>query len=164
MIGRVFVLLGLLLAPAVEAEEGESFSRFRLLTNTGERIQGMDARLTADTIEARKTDGSPITFSRDQLRALDVSKGTNAGRGAAIGASIGLITGLLAILQVGMDETRELKEGAAAGVTIGLTVGGGLIGTAVGASRPRWESIPLRTARTSSPENLCMVQLVRLRF
>jgi hypothetical protein len=143
------------------AGDPESLSRFRLLTDTGQHIEGKDARLTADSLVARRSDGVSITLSRDRIRALDVSKGTNAGRAAAIGAGIGLLTGLLAIIQVSTDDTRVLKKGAAAGLTVGLTAGGGLIGFAVGSSSPRWQSVPLRTASVTPPDGFYIVHVVR---
>lgn len=142
----------------------ESFSRFRLLADTGQRIEGRDAQLTADSLVALRSDGVPITLPRDRIRALDVSKGTNAGRAAAIGAGIGLLTGLLAIAQVSMDDTRQLKRGAAVVLPIGLTAGGGLIGLVVGSSSPRWESVPLRTASVTPPDGLCIVHVIRFSF
>ena len=166
-IGTFFALFVLAVAlgaagPSM-ASDLDSFSRFRLLTSTGERVEGRNARLGADSLMAFDLDGKSFALSRDRIRVLDVSKGTNAGRGAAIGAGMGLLIGLLAAINVGMDDRYQLDGSAAVSVTAGLTVVGGLVGLAVGSSSPRWQSLPVRVAGVT-PEGRAYAVSVSLRF
>ena len=163
---RIFALLGLALslsAACASASDLDSFSRFRLLTTTGERVEGRNARLGADSLIALDLHGKPFALPRERIRVLDVSKGTNAGRGAAIGAGLGLLTGLLAAVQVGMDDRNQLDGSAAVQVTAGLTAAGALIGLAVGSSSPRWQPVSVRVTGVTSEDRAYAVS-VSFRF
>ena len=137
------VLLVIAGIPALAFPEDREFSNFRVLLKDGTRIRGSEGRLTSERLEGTARLGKTVSVPRHDIQALDVSQGSQAGKGFAIGATSGLLTGLLAIAQVGLDETQQLNEGAAVGITAGLTVGGGLIGAAVGSRYKRWSSVPL---------------------
>lgn len=150
---RIAIVLVLMLAKDISAQtEVRTFSRFRTLLQTGERIEGREGRLTTTALEGISSAGAQIKIPMSDIRALDISAGSHMGKGAAIGASLGLLTGLLAIVQVSLREDTELKDDAAVGLTVGLTVGGGLIGALVGASYTRWERVHIPVGLSFYPE------------
>jgi hypothetical protein len=148
----VILALALLIPQSVCAQHADrTFHHFRMRLMTGEHIEGTNGVLTDTTFQGRSKKGDPVDIPRGDIRALDISKGSQAGKGAAIGAAMGLFTGLLAIAQVSADKTKVLNKDAAAKLTIGLTIGGGLIGAAIGSGHRRWESVPVRTALWIAP-------------
>ena len=149
----VVLALALFVPQRVSAQHADrTFHRFRMLLNSGDRIEGTDGILSDTTFRGRANAGNSIDVPRASIRALDVSTSSEAGKYAAIGAGLGLLTGLLAIAQVSADPTRVLNTDAATAVTAALTVGGGLSGLAVGSGQRRWESVPLRTALRIAPD------------
>jgi hypothetical protein len=87
---------------------------------------------------------------RSDIRALDVSAGSQAGKGAAIGLGLGLLAVAAAAIQIGMDDTRVFKEDAGA-ILAGLTGTSVLTGAVIGSRYPRWKRVPVNTVLRLDP-------------
>lgn len=141
----VIILLLVLSQNAFAQSDGRTFSRFRVLLQSGERFEGRAGRLSGDALSGMSSAGEPVDVPIGSIRALDVSTGSEAGYWAVVGGVIGLSGALLAILQVEMDDSVELNSNAAVAVTAGLTVFGALIGGAIGSRLHKWERVQIQT-------------------
>ncbi|MCG6957329.1 MAG: hypothetical protein LJF04_15170 [Gemmatimonadetes bacterium] len=152
---RLFVLCLLALpfvwSPNVGAQENrQTFERFRLLLATGERVDGRDGVLTDTAFRGMRGSGE-INVSLGDIRSLDISSGSQAGKGLAIGLGVGLVSALAGILSAAADETRTLDTSKILPVAVGLTVGGGALGLLVGSRYPKWERLSLQDHRGPAP-------------
>ena len=141
----------LIVAQSVHAQETiKIFKQFRVLLKSGERYEGKEGHLSASDLEGTLKGGESMTIPRDDIRALDVSRGSNAGKYAMIGAGIGLLTSLTAALAAWSasedDPLLEFQGGTAVAITAGFTIAGGLIGAAFGATQLKWERVPVKTS------------------
>lgn len=128
---------------ALAQDESPTIGRYRILLNTGERLDGKDGRLFADHFEGNDRRGHPSRYELSEIVGIERKTGSKAGEYAAMGAGFGLITSLLAILQVEADSETELDSSAVipvTGVLVGLSM---LVGAAIGASNAEWESVDI---------------------
>jgi hypothetical protein len=164
---RITLIVLLVLVQSVHAQEGvRELTNFRVLLRNGDRREGKNGRLTEDSLEWMMKNRQPMTVPREEIRALDESRGSEAMKYGAIGAGIGLLTALTAALWASAaaadDPSLEFKGGAAIAVTAGFTIGGGLIGAAIGASQKRWERIPIKTSLyydRYSKQGVCVISI-----
>lgn len=164
---RITLVVLLVLVQSVHAQEGvRELKNFRVLLRNGDRHEGKNGRLTEDSLEWAMKNGQPMTVPREEIRALDEARGSEAGKYAMIGAGIGLLSALTAALAASAaaadDPSLEFKGGAAIAVTVGFTVAGGLIGAAIGASQKRWERIPIKTSLyfdRHSKQSVCVISI-----
>ncbi len=129
-----------------------SLSRFRVLLNDGQRLEGKNGTLTADELVGASSDGGQLQIPRNAIRALDRFKGTKAKTGAIIGASMGFLSALLAYIQVEADPNMEADNAFFTPLFLGFTLGGGLIGLAVGSASKTWERVDVDIAVGFGPE------------
>jgi len=126
-------------------------------TQSEVRITGMLIGLRADSILiGRRSDDSVFRVSLRSLRRLEIGRGhvSRAGRGALLGLVTGAAGGLVAGLRACSGGTCN-QDGDDWSVPVVLlsTLGGGLIGTGIGAfigslfHREQWDDIPLERLR-----------------
>jgi hypothetical protein len=139
-----------------------TFSRFRVLVRDGSRFEGNKGVLTATELRGTSTNGKSINIPRENLRALDRSTGTEAGKYGLIGAGLGLLTALMVVIEVNSSSDYFQPQYDQTALVGGFTGGGFLLGLAVGAGCTRWEHVQLETAR-SGPQS-ARQQLIKISF
>ena len=125
------------------------FERFRILLHTGQRMEGYEGLLTETALEGRRESGTAISIPFDDIRTLDVSRGSKASRYAVIGAGMGLLASLYGVLSASWSPEGEetLDTAEILPITLGATVGGGLLGMLIGSGSPSWERMPIPNTR-----------------
>ena len=129
------------------------FERFRILLHTGQRMEGYEGLLTETALEGRRESGTAISIPLDDIRTLDVSRGSKASRYAAIGVGMGLLTSLYAVLSASWSPEGEetLDTAEILPITLGATVGGGLLGMVIGLGSPNWERMTIPNVQGRGP-------------
>ena len=154
VVGLLLLIVTTLLSPQAGAQSSEKvFERFRLLLHTGDRVEGYEGLLTETVLQGRRESGAAISIPLDDIRTLDVSRGSKASRYTAIGAGMGLLASLLGVLSAASspDEDQTLDTGKILPVTLGATVGGGLLGMVIGLGSPNWERMPIPNVQGRGP-------------
>ena len=144
------VLATLLLPLSSSAELPIEFKQCRAVKASGERVQGGAGRFNGDVLSYRTARGETVEIARDDLRLLDVGKGSKVGSYALAGAGFGALLSILAIIQVETDPQAQLDEDLVLPVTAGLIGVGTLIGAIVGSAHTEWTNVRLDTAGGAS--------------
>lgn len=120
---------------------------------SGASAQGSHGKLTPDYLEGEDASGRSVRIPINDIRGLEVRRGSYAATGCLIGASLGLSTAIVAILEVASEPDTEIDGQAATLLTIGVTAGGGLLGALIGAGYPNWDRVDLH-GQSSAPAPL----------
>ncbi|MEO1256980.1 MAG: hypothetical protein AAFY41_19150, partial [Bacteroidota bacterium] len=80
-----------------------------------------------------------MTKHLSEVNYLKLQNGTKAGNGFAIGATSMLVISLISLMEVQSDNSSQLRPDAGL-ILLGFTFGGGLIGSAIGSSFPKYET------------------------
>ncbi|UCD18079.1 MAG: hypothetical protein JSV44_03990 [Candidatus Zixiibacteriota bacterium] len=148
------VVLAVLMAcqPSSAQDDSVTCSQFRVILNSGERIEGRNGILTSISLTGVSNKGRSIDIPRSEIWVIYRCSGSKAGKGALMGAGMGLITGIIAIIQLQADPEQEIDESKIAPGFLVLTGGAALIGMAIGSAFPTWERIPLETSIQFNPQ------------
>ena len=123
----------------------QSFSKYRLLLFSGERMTVEKGLIKDSTLVDYSDTNSSKEIPLKSIRAMDCHTGTKAMKGLLIGAGIGLVTVAVAILSSRLpyseSDTRG-KEGEIFVISTALCAG---IGALIGSSSDNWERVPLST-------------------
>lgn len=129
----------------------KSFSKFRVLLHSGERIEGLNGVLKDSILVGKLKNGTSLSIKRDEIRLMDEASGTQVFKGAAIGGGLGLIVWIAAVANVEADPDRVLKEDA---TKIGLTITAACVavGALIGSFYNKWEKYPIETKLNFKPD------------
>ncbi len=133
------------LQPVYAQDDTQSYSKFRALLQTGERIEIENGILTDSVLTNFVSENEPIEIPISDIRALDRRAGNKALLYGGIGLGIGLLSSLLAVAQIEVDPNTKLKEDAGL-IIAGITAGAGLIGVIAGLMTDDWEKVPLNAS------------------
>jgi hypothetical protein len=122
--------------------------RFRALLYSGERIEGTQGVLGAQSLLGRTSSGEDLAIDRTKIRRLDRQSGSHAGRYALIGGGLGLTSALLAwasgAARASADPYNEpVSAGQGLAITAGVTGGCAAIAALIGAGKPDWKPVSL---------------------
>jgi hypothetical protein len=120
----------------------QSYSKFRVLLKTGDRIEIEQGKLTDTSLINFISENDQKEIPISDIRALDRRVGSKALLYAGIGSGIGLIASLYALVQFEADPHSKMEPGAWVAFPIAIA-GSGLIGLIVGSAYDDWESVPL---------------------
>jgi hypothetical protein len=123
----------------------QELPRFRALLRSGQTVEGTRGTMSSWGLRGSGVDGARIEIPRQDLQALDSSRGTRARRWALFGAALGAFIGLSYTQSVSSSPYGFDDEAASNGLiaTAVLCGGGALVGGALGATRRVWEPAPL---------------------
>ncbi len=124
-------------------EESESFSKFRVLTITGQRYEGNTGSITDSLLSGKLDNGLPLNIRNEDIRSLDISCGRQTLKGVAIGGGIGLLAFVLVALQIEMEPMAEWNVDPGK-VALILTASGAAIGALIGTASTKWCRYPIQ--------------------
>jgi len=128
----------------LQAINTASRARVRLADPGWHRLAGSGQRGSADGTLVYLRDGSSSSLSEvslNDVRELQVARGTNAGKGATIGGGIGLGLAILAVIVASGDEWTTPSGGQAVAAMLLNTAAGAGIGALVGSASKRWQTV-----------------------
>lgn len=131
-------------AETLQAINAATHARVRLAEPGWHRLAGT-GRASTDSTLVYVRDGKPSSslteVSLRDVRELQVSRGSNAGKGAFIGGGIGLGLAIVAVIAASSDEWTTPSGGQAIGAMLLNTAAGAGIGALIGGASTRWKTV-----------------------
>jgi hypothetical protein len=137
---------------AYPQDEDIKYSKFRLLLNSGQRIETNNGYMTDTSLITIDDTGLKNEIPFSDIRAMDMSAGNHGLKGALIGGGIGAASFLLAVLEIETDPTRKLKENATEIILIGTAACTG-VGYLIGLAYDDWEKVSLQVEQDAVSSN-----------
>lgn len=129
-------------ASIASAGETTELDRLRVTLNDGQRFEAHHGLLTTDSLFFR-SHGDRVALPHSDIRSLERLKGRKTRVGMIVGAVVGAGVGVVYHFETDQSQYYHDKENAMANAALAGGLFGAMIGTVLGSTYHKWESVPL---------------------